>query len=633
MHIIGTAGHVDHGKSALVRALTGTDPDRWAEEQRRGMTLDLGFARLDLGAGIEAGMIDVPGHERFLHNMLAGAAGMELVLLVIAANEGPRAQTLEHLAILDYLAARSTLIVLTKSDTVDAAETERVTTRVRAAVAGTSAADAPLIAVSALTGAGLPALCDAIRAALIALPARAPGAPPYLPIDRVFALAGHGTVVTGTLMQGTIATGDVLALSPPGRGVRVRGVHVFGTPFERVSGGTRVALNLPNIDTAELSRGAVLASPQLAPAASFRVVFRALPAALGVLRRRTPVRAHIGAAEILGTLVFDRAPDGPAPVPAVLHLRAPTVVIPDMPFVVRRVSPMQLLGGGTLAAASAGEPTPSGEDVSPEVSADERERTAILVALVAAGPSGADAGQAGAAANIAEAGARTRLAELVADGRVRTLNKPPAFIAAQVADDLLARVVERLRERQAERPWLLGSTSIALAKAAAISESALVRVLAGCVENGALAYRGGYYSTLDFSPRLSPQQHAFFDKAFAAREAAGPAPIPFDELRAAIRASDVPELGPAFETLVAAGTLSKVADFVYRGAHIAAIRGQLESALRRNGHITVAEFRTLTGTSRKYAVPLLEFFDATGVTLRTGDLRVLRKTPARSGSA
>jgi selenocysteine-specific elongation factor len=626
MHIIGTAGHVDHGKSSLVRALTGTDPDRFAEEQRRGMTLDLGFAHLAFPDGVEAGIIDVPGHERFLHNMLAGAAGMEVVLLVVAANEGPKPQTLEHLAILAYLNARQTLIVLTKADTVDDAARAAVETRLRSALGTSFARDAAIYPVSTLTGDGLPELRTAIHAALIALPPRKPTAPAYLPIDRVFARVGHGTVVTGTLMQGRVAIGDTLTVSPPGRSVRVRSLQVFGTKRDEVEGGTRVAVNLPGIEIAEIARGAVLASPQLETAASFAVTFRPLASALDLLRRRTPVRAYIGSAEILGTLVFERAPTSAEPCNAQLHLRAPTIVIPNAPFVVRRVSPMNVLGGGIIAASIIA--ASDGADLGVD-SQDERERDVILAAIAATGVKGATPAQIGAAANLGEARVSGALADLVADGRARLLAKPPGYVASALADDILARTIALLRARQREKPWLMGLTSLGLAQALAIAETGLIRILAPSVEAGALAYRSGYYATTDFRPQLSPPQRTFFERAFAAEPGAAPGPVSAEHLRATMRSSPVAELSAAFDTLVATGALSKVGDFIYDGAHLRAIRAQLEATIRQQGHITVAEFRTATGTSRKYAVPLLEFFDATGVTLRTGDLRVLRQAIRR----
>ncbi len=620
MHVIGTAGHVDHGKSSLVRALTGTDPDRWIEERLRGMTLDLGFAHLRFPDGVEGGIVDVPGHERFLHNMLAGAAGMELLLLVVAANEGPKPQTLEHLAILEYLNVKRTIVVLSKSDAVDAEELAFAEELVREAVADTIAAEAPVIPVSSHTGAGLDALRAAIHAALVALPPRAPEAPPYLPIDRVFALPGHGTIVTGTLMQGRIATGEHLVLQPLGREVRARSLHVFGCERSAVEGGARVAVNLPGIETSEIARGAVLAGAQFAARDNVEVTFRPFPLGLPLLRRRTPVRAYIGSAEIFGTLLLERAPADAVPVSGRLHLRTATVVFPGAAFVVRRLSPKTLLGGGTVAGLDGGA-TESGDD--------EPDVVAIRGALAAAGIAGADAARIGAAANVRGERATEILQSLVDDGRAIVLAKPPAFVDAAVAAAVLERVVQRLRESEESAPWQAGVTPRTLALDLGVPESALVRALAVAADDGRLAYHAGYYATPGFAPKLSAEQHAFFDSWFAAGAREPNVPAPHDELVAALRASKIPGIHQAFETLLASGALVKVHDAVYRGESIADIRNKLESALRRDKQVTMATFRDLAGTSRKYAVPLLEWFDATGVTIRSGDVRVLRIVPPR----
>ena len=242
MHIIGTAGHVDHGKSALIAALTGTNPDRLIEERMRGMTLDLGFAHLRFDDGLEGGIVDVPGHERFLHNMLAGAAGMELLLLVVDTNEGVRPQTLEHLQILQFLNVRRVLVVASKIDLVDPRDRDDACRRIREQLAGTIAAASEIFAVSAVTGDNLESLKGALHDELAAIPPRNPNAPVYLPIDRAFTLPGLGTVVTGTLMQGTIEVGETLALEPDGKSAHVRSIGVFESTRKRVEAGSRVAL-------------------------------------------------------------------------------------------------------------------------------------------------------------------------------------------------------------------------------------------------------------------------------------------------------------------------------------------------------------------------------------------------------
>ncbi|GAC1406975.1 MAG: selenocysteine-specific translation elongation factor [Candidatus Velthaea sp.] len=621
MHIIGTAGHVDHGKSSLVRALTGTNPDRWIEEQLRGMTLDLGFAHLRFPDGVEAGIVDVPGHERFLHNMLAGAAGMELLLLIVAANEGPKTQTIEHLAILNYLHVRRTIVVLTKSDLVDAEERSYAEAAVRDAVRGTIAEGAPAIAVSTLTGAGLDELYASVRDSLAASPPHTPQAPAFLPIDRVFALSGHGTIVTGTLMQGRIAPGDQLTLQPSGANVRVRSVQVFGEK-KAADGGMRVAANLPGIDVADIARGEVLAAPEFRPQSRYAVRFTPLPAALPMLRRRTAVRAYLGSAEILGTLVFEAVPTSTSTIAATLNLRQPAITFPGEAYVVRRLSPKDLLGGGVLDAGAAGAPEEHDSAESPDVSA-------LMRALREGGLQPKNAAQLGAAANVREDRASDVLEEAAAAGRARRVLKPPGYIDAAAADALLARVTAFLDARQAAQSWSLGGTSLALARELNVEEPLLVRILASFVEDARIAYRAGYYATLGFTPALSSDQRAFFEQCLPIDPAQPYIPAPLETLVTEVRRTKIAGASQAMDTLVATGALVKVGDSVYRGTQIADIRGKLEAALRRDKQITMAGFRDLTGTTRKYAVPLLEWFDATGVTLRNGDIRVLRVTVKR----
>jgi selenocysteine-specific elongation factor len=616
MHVIGTAGHVDHGKSALVRALTGTDPDRWIEEKLRGMTLDLGFAHLRFDDGVEAGIVDVPGHERFLHNMLAGAAGMELLLLVVAANEGVRPQTVEHLAILNFLNVRRTLVVLTKRDLVEPESLAETAAAVAEATRGTFAQGAPAFGVSTVTGAGLAELRTAIHDALVALPPRAQDAPVFLPVDRVFALAGRGTIVTGTLMQGTLRTGDTLRLDPPGRDVRVRSLQVFGTPQTSVAGGARVAANVPGVDAGELHRGAVLADATIVPTTSLRVRFRPLIEARSLLRRRTPVRAYLGAAEILGTLVFEAAPpaDG-EPVDATLHLRRATTAYAGEAFVVRAISPKALLGGGTIGALAA---EASDESDAPEVDA-------IVRVLAASGSVTRTAAELGAGANVREERAAEIADALAARGAARRLHKPSVYLDGAAADALSQRVADVLARRERDAPWTLGATSLALARELAVDEPFLIRFLAADVEDGRIAGRAGYYSTLAHTARLTAEQRDFFERTVAVDPAQPFVPASLDAVVRELRLVRITGLPQALDTLLATGALVKVGADLYRGTQVEEIRRRLETSIRRDGPITMARFRDAVGTTRKYAVPLMEWFDATGVTVRDGDLRTLRQ--------
>ena len=614
MRVVGTAGHVDHGKSALVFALTGTEPDRWEEERRRGMTLDLGFAHLRFDDGVEAGIVDVPGHERFVHNMLAGATGMDVLLLIVAANEGPRAQTFEHLAILSLLAVPATIVVLTKADLVDERELAAVRDDVQLAVAGTVAEGAPVIPVSVISGAGLDELRARIHAALAGLPARAQHAPAYLPVDRAFSMTGHGTIVTGTLMQGSIAVDDVLLARPGDTEVRVRGLEVFGAARARVDAGSRVAAKLGSLPLQAIARGSALVAPEIRAQTSYAVRFQPLPDAPEILRRRMPVRVHLGAGESFGTLVFAERPSDAQPLDATLHLREAAAAVPGQRFVVRRMSPKTVLGGGTIGV-------PAPEDVLPSVSAD---LAAVRRAITERGLAATSADVIAAAANVTRERAEELLADEAAEDRVWMLARPVAFIAAAPVEALVERVLASLTRRETETPWMMGATSLALARELDVPEQLLLSVLTAAAERQRLTARSGYYANLGFEPQLTAEQAAFF-KQFVAVDPAQPlVPAPFEPLVAEIRRSRIPGISGALDTLIAGGRLIRVGDHIYRGEQLGEIRAQLVRTLRAEQRISAARFRDVVGTSRKYIVPLLEFFDAGGVTIRDGDQRALR---------
>jgi selenocysteine-specific elongation factor len=620
VHVIGTAGHVDHGKSALVAALTGTNPDRLAQELERGMTLDLGFAHLRFADGIEAGIVDVPGHERFLHNMLAGAAGMELLLLVVDACEGVMAQTLEHLAILAYLDVRRVIVVVNKIDLIDPPDRDAARRRIEEQLRETVAAGAPSFAVSATTGEGVKQLREALHRTLAGMPAPKANAPVYLPIDRAFLLTGLGTVVTGTLMQGSIAAGQTLRLEPGGKAAHVRSIGVFGSVRPRVEAGSRVALSLPGIDHNELYRGQAIVGAEFAAGDNFTVRFTPAAGVLPILRRRTPVRAYIGSAEVLGTLVVDQPFVERSETHARLHLREAVVAFPGVRFVVRRPSPMILLGGGYVEGAGLRE----------AVELDNTEDALLLRILQERGLEPLELAEFCAAANLTESATVAGLNRLLERGDVIRLDKPLAYVAAAAARALLTRVLTNLIEAQRAEPWAMGATTIALSRALGVSENLLVRVLGHFASEGRLIIRHGYYATLEHEPALTLEQRAFFENLVPLDEGQPFVPIPFAGVAAAVRISRLTGASKAFETMLARGTLVKVGDDLYRGAQIGRIVTRVQTFLAANGRMTAAQFRDLLGTSRKYAVPLLEWLDAHGVTIRSGDYRTLRKAELRS---
>jgi selenocysteine-specific elongation factor len=616
MHIVGTAGHVDHGKSALIAALTGTNPDRLLEEQVRGMTLDLGFAHLRFDDGVEAGIVDVPGHERFLHNMLAGAAGMELLLLAVDAREGVMPQTLEHLQILQFLNVRRVLVALAKIDLVGSGDRDAAREALRQRLQGTIAASAPIYAVSSLTGEGLRELKDALHDELAAMPPRNVNAPVYLPIDRVFTLQGLGTVVTGTLMQGRIATGETLVVQPGNKAAHVRSVGVFDGTRAAVDAGTRVALSLPNLDRSDIARGQAIVGSELAASRSFEVRFVPLQSALTLIHRRTPVRAYLGSAEILGTLVVVAEDGGVHEMRAQLHLREPVVAFPGLRFVLRRPSPMTLLGGGYV----------EGIDIMPSAEQADSYEEMVLAVLRDKGTEPCELSTVATAANLRESTARDALERLVERAEAIRVARPSAYVDAAAASALLDRMLAALEASHHQEPWAIGMTSIALARALAIPEAALVRIAECFVEDGRLINRGGYYAMTGHRPSLTAEQRAFFEYLVPIAEGQPLLPIPFAGAAAAVKLSHLTGVSKAFDTMLAEGALVKVGDDLYRGAQIAQIRAQLEAHFDRSDRMTAAEFRNLLGTSRKYAVPLLEWLDSHGVTIRDGDYRRLRKT-------
>jgi selenocysteine-specific elongation factor len=618
MHIIGTAGHVDHGKSALIEALTGTNPDRLIEERERGMTLDLGFAHLQFADGVEGGIVDVPGHERFLHNMLAGAAGMEILLLVVDAKEGVMPQTREHLAILQFLNVRRVIVAVSKIDVVDAADLVVRCERITRQLQGTIADGAPVYAVSAFTGANVDVLRQVLHDELSAMPPRDANAPVYLPIDRVFMLPGLGTIVTGTLMQGSIAAGASLQVEPGGKTAHVRSIEVFGAKRARVDAGARVALNVPGIDHRELSRGDAIVGSELQARRDFSVHFVACDDAAGLLRKKTPVRAYVGSAEVLGTLQCDEtdALRGDQ-MRARLRLRRPVVAFPGLRFVLRRPSPMTLLGGGyveTLAAAEREDLDPASRTVIAILR--ERRLEALDIASLAF------------MANLQEPAAQQALQRLVESGDAVAIERPSAFVDGVAARELLDRTLSLLQNAVETEPWGMGLTSISLGRALGVREPLLVRILDCFVAKGHLVNRAGYYATLDHEPKFTTEQRVFLEHLVPIDDAQPFMPIPFATATAAIKLSRVAGLPKAFDTMLSRGAFVKVGENLYRDTQIARVRARVEGHLAKTQRMTAADFRDLLGTSRKYAVPLLEWLDAHAVTIRNGDYRTLRKRGA-----
>ena len=626
--IVGTAGHIDHGKSALVKALTGTDPDRWEEEKRRGITIDLGFAHLDLD-GIRLGFVDVPGHERFVKNMLAGVGGIDLVLLVIAADESIKPQTREHFDICRLLGISRGITVLSKSDLVAPEMLELVRLEAEEFVKGSFLEGAPVVAVSTKTGAGLDRLKDELRRCAASVPGKDASHFFRLPIDRAFVMKGFGTVVTGTLVSGSIGKDEEVEVFPGRRRLRVRGLQVHNQRAERAYAGQRTALNLAGVDAGELERGMVLTVPDLfEPTDRVDVLLTLLPSARP-LQHSARVHFHQGTAEIGADVrLLDRNQLAPgATAYAQLRLRAPTLLLPGDRFILRQFSPVITIGGGRILAPQA----PKHKRNDPAMLAfletlagDNRER--ILAALVVQDPKGAmDERRLVARTGWRPADLRAAIDALVAAGELRRVATAPLTVAnaARLAE-LRARTLAALDAFHQKEPLLEGIPKEEL-KGRVFGRAInplFAAVVGELAEAGELVLAGDTIKRAGRTVTLSREEEdakQVIEQAFARAGLTVPA---VKEVLARVgvepkRAQKIVHI------LLREKVLVKVSeDLLFHRAALERLPELLRSYKQKNGErLSVPAFKELTGVTRKYAIPLLEYLDRQRLTRRVGDER------------
>ena len=621
--IVGTAGHIDHGKSSLVLALTGTDPDRLQEEKARGITIDLGFAHT-IEDGIALSFVDVPGHERFVRNMLAGVGGMDLVMLHVAADESVMPQTREHFDICRLLAVPSGLVVITKSDLADAATIDVVRLEVQELVAGSFLEDRPIHAVSARTGAGLADLRRTLATLARSADARPAAGPPRMPIDRVFSMKGFGTVVTGTLIAGRLAVDDELVCQPSGRIAKVRGLQVHGERCDEAIAGQRVAVNLSGVELADVARGDTLTFPDTVTVTRVADIRLNLLPSAAPLRHGARVRFHQGTRELLGRVaLMERSDVQPgAPAFARIHLEAPAVLVRNDRFILRAYSPLTTIAGGVVL-----DPSPPRRGVRTQAGAARFARLAegethagVGYALIEeAGLSGLPVAQLVGRAGVPWSGRDDIVTEL--DGRIvrigatlvsasRLATAEEAMVAAvtrHLADHPTAGGMprEELREREFGRA------------PGAVFDHALQRL----VEQGRLEARERV-SLPGRRIALSPDEARARDAILQALDDAGLTPPDRGTLAAGIAAKR--ELfDRVAELLVRQKEIVRVGDLLFHAAALARLKTEIR-ALKQDGAITtldVGAFKQRYNVSRKYAIPLLEFLDSERVTRRVGDAR------------
>jgi len=634
--IVGTAGHIDHGKTTLVRALTGVDADRLPEEKRRGITIDLGFAELDLG-DVRVGFVDVPGHERFVKNMLAGAHGIDLVALVIAADEGVMPQTREHFDICKLLAIKSGLVVVTKTDTVDEELLELVRAEAEELVAGSFLEGQAVVAVSARTGQGIEELKTALRASALSVPERASDAVTRLPVDRSFTMRGFGAVVTGTLVAGEISEGDEMELLPARVRARVRGVQVHGAGVRSASAGQRTAVNLGGVEAASVERGMVLAPVgRLRPTQVFDALVTVLADAPRPLRTRQRVRVHHGTAEVLARVAAleesGRIEPGATGL-AQLRLESSIVALPGDRFIIRTYSPQQTMAGGEVLDAHAPkhrgrERAAAREKLAALVRADRAARLAFFVE--SAGERGLPRALAAARTGWRDEVLDAALAESQKRGAV--LEAEGVLFGSEIFRRLVRAAVEEVGAHHAREPLSRGLARETLRERVFTHAAPeLFRaVLKGAEGEGSLVSERELVRARGHSLELSPADAALRERLEQVyRDAALEAPTLEEAFARAAsgEGSRREHLRKILQLLIDAGTLVRVREelFFHREALERLVAALREYAARREPErlIDVAAFKELSGVSRKYAIPLLEYFDRERVTRRAGDKRVI----------
>jgi selenocysteine-specific elongation factor len=635
--IVGTAGHIDHGKSSLVQALTGKDPDRLPEEKKRGITIDLGFADLDLG-DVRVGFVDVPGHERFVKNMLAGVHGIDVVALVIAADEGVMPQTQEHFDICRLLRVQQGLVVITKTDLVEDELLSLVKAEVEELVAGSFLQDAPVVLVSARTGSGLEEFRTLLRQIADQVPARSSDFVTRLPIDRAFTMKGFGTVVTGTLVSGQIAEADELELLPTGHRVRARGIQVHGEAVNHAKPGQRTAVNLAGLDIEHVQRGMVLAkSGRLRSTQIIDVELNMLPGAPRPMRTRSRVRVHIGSAELLGRVrvLNDSGEIAPGAHDfAQLRLESPVVVLHGDRFIVRSYSPAETIAGGVVLDPFAMKHR--GKEL-----AKTREQLRRLKdpdAIVRFSAFVHAAGDAGLKPE--ELAARfgwtddilTRVASAVKEAGV-IVEGNGYYLTTESIDRLSRLAIEAVNKHHQREPLARGLPRETLRERlfAHTPVEVFRFVIARLESDGVFATEKDLVRAIEHTLDLSSSDKQVRDKIVEVYEQAGLEAPSWDQAlqHAAVPASQRNHARKLLQLLLDEGTLVRVnREMFFHAAALDKLKQLLEkhaAAHEPERLIDVATFKDLAGISRKYAIPLLEYFDRERVTQRAGDRRIILK--------
>jgi selenocysteine-specific elongation factor len=631
--ILGTAGHIDHGKTSLIKALTGTDTDRLKEEKERGITIELGFASLDLPGGQHLGIVDVPGHEKFVKNMVAGATGIDIVVMVIAADEGVMPQTREHMEICTLLGIEHGLVAMTKTDMVEEEWLELALEDIREFSQATFLENSPILPVSSLTGEGIPELIDAIDEIAGNIPLRPPSSLFRLPIDRVFTMKGFGTVITGTLVSGKISVGQNIMVYPSGITSKVRGIQVHNQSAESAEAGMRTAINFQGLDKAAVQRGEVLSTPD-ALIASYMVdiSFHYLASNKKPLKNRTLVRFHTGTSEEMGYLVLldrEELPPGQTVV-AQLRLDSPVAIVKDDRFVVRSYSPIRTIGGGQVLNPIPRKHKRLRQDVVEGVQhlADDDPEAIISQHIQQASYAGISFSHLKITTNLTDKQLDTALQHLLSRKTITQTDRANRIFHHQSTfDKLIQDTAEYLGGYHNNNPLKAGMPKEELkSKFPQLSDAKVFSlVLNQMIKSGQIAQEKNTVRLSDHRVSLGADQADIRKKILDTYQQGGLQPPYFREVHKMLGV-DPNHTKDVLMLLIEEGRIVRTKDDLYFHADaITELQTRLVDFLKSNEEITTPRFKEMTGVSRKYVIPLIEYFDASKVTLRVGDSRKLRK--------
>lgn len=629
--ILGTAGHIDHGKTSLIKALSGIDADRLKEEKERGITIELGFAHMALPSGELLGIVDVPGHEKFVKNMVAGATGIDLVALVIAADETVMPQTREHLEICQLLNIKHGLVVLTKIDMVELDWMELVKEDVSDFLSGTFLEDAPIVGVSSVTGEGIDELIKVLDNLVQTIPEREIGHFFRLPIDRVFTMKGFGTVVTGTTISGTLKLGDEVTIYPQGMESRVRGIQVHNRDTDQVRAGLRTAINLQGAEKAQIQRGNVLASKDtLRSSHMVDVILDLIPSAPRKLKNRAKVRFHAGTSEIMARVVLlDRDELDPGDrCFAQIRLDQPITVLQGDHYILRSYSPVQTIGGGKILNALPLKKRRFSDEILSDLGRLNKGNPLDKVELfIRMGRfHGAERGDLQFQTNSSKKGLEDALGRLSAQKKITQYHaESGAYIHADFLEKATQEITSMLTAYHQEFPLKVGLAKEELKSKTigSLNIKLFNFIINRLIQEKTIVQEKEVVHLKEHKVVLAEDQEKIRQQIEDAYIKGGLQPPYFKELKEQFTRGDSKEV---LEVMVKEGHLIKVKeDLFFHHAAIEKLKDKLVAYLKENGEINTPQFKEMTGASRKYTIPIIEYFDRAHVTVRVGDNRVLRK--------